>query len=201
MSFPLPPGQSFRFTPPPNWPAPPPGWTRPPGWVPDPSWPPPPQGWQLWIEDPSAQQGLRAWDGARADVTVPPPGWYLDAHDSTLVRWWDGTQWTVHTAAVTPVPNPPASGAPGPSARADGRQAQAPWRRQDLQAEAGDQWHRGAGPGLREQEELRAETVRLREELPQLKAQHDKLRAAVSSLREEVERLTEQRLHMLTVQS
>jgi hypothetical protein len=40
---------SWKFNPPPGWPAQPPGWQPPPGWAPDPSWPPPPPGWQFWL--------------------------------------------------------------------------------------------------------------------------------------------------------
>jgi hypothetical protein len=42
-----------------------------------------------------------------------PPGWYTDYQDPTVVRWWDGTQWTPDTqpavAVVTPAtsPSPP----------------------------------------------------------------------------------------------
>ena len=34
------------------------------------------------------------------------PGWYADPSVSGLLRWWDGTGWTVHTAA-TPLAQPP----------------------------------------------------------------------------------------------
>jgi hypothetical protein len=27
-----------------------------------------------------------------------PPGWYPDNYDASLQRWWDGTEWTPHTA-------------------------------------------------------------------------------------------------------
>ncbi|HEY8474636.1 MAG TPA: hypothetical protein VIL37_18625 [Natronosporangium sp.] len=40
---------SWKFNPPPGWPAQPEGWVPPPGWAPDPSWPPPPPGWQFWV--------------------------------------------------------------------------------------------------------------------------------------------------------
>lgn len=53
---------SWRFNPPPTWPAPPPGWMPPPGWTPDPSWPPAPDGWQFWIQD------------LEAPTSAPPPG-------------------------------------------------------------------------------------------------------------------------------
>lgn len=40
---------SWRFNPPPGWPAPPPGWVPPPGWIPPPYLPPAPPGWQWWV--------------------------------------------------------------------------------------------------------------------------------------------------------
>lgn len=40
--------------------------------------------------------------------TITPPGWYDDGHGS--LRWWDGSQWTTHTAPLpgqqAPVPPP-----------------------------------------------------------------------------------------------
>lgn len=37
-----------------------------------------------------------------AQANVIPPGWYPDNADPALQRWWDGTQWTTHTAAAAP---------------------------------------------------------------------------------------------------
>ncbi|WKN49232.1 DUF2510 domain-containing protein [Nocardioides sp. Arc9.136] len=40
--------------------------------------------------------------------TPPPPGWYPDASEPALLRWWDGRAWTPHTAPVRPQPAHPA---------------------------------------------------------------------------------------------
>lgn len=40
-----------------------------------------------------------------------PQGWYDDAQDPSIIRWWDGQQWTVHTK---PKPTPTAPPAPPP---------------------------------------------------------------------------------------
>ena len=44
------------------------------------------------------------------------PGWYHDPHVQGTLRWWDGTQWTQHTAPAVP-PVAPAAPTPrsGPS--------------------------------------------------------------------------------------
>jgi hypothetical protein len=40
-------------------------------------------------------------------MDMPPPGWYEDpVQTGTLLRWWDGTQWTVHTAPLVQAPGP-----------------------------------------------------------------------------------------------
>jgi hypothetical protein len=33
-------------------------------------------------------------------MEMPPPGWYEDPVRPGTLRWWDGTQWTVHTAPL-----------------------------------------------------------------------------------------------------
>ena len=33
-------------------------------------------------------------------MTQPPEAWYEDPSDPTRLRWWDGRQWTGHTAPV-----------------------------------------------------------------------------------------------------
>jgi hypothetical protein len=35
-------------------------------------------------------------------AAAPPPGWYADPWRVTPVRWWDGREWTGHTAAPGP---------------------------------------------------------------------------------------------------
>jgi hypothetical protein len=50
-------------------------------------------------------------------MEMPPPGWYDDpAQTGTLLRWWDGTQWTGHTSPLVRAPG--AASAPQPPAAA-----------------------------------------------------------------------------------
>jgi hypothetical protein len=63
---------SWRFNPPPTWPAPPAGWTPPEGWAPDPSWPPAPPGWQFWVQEADAPWGQPPRAGSPTP-TAPPP--------------------------------------------------------------------------------------------------------------------------------
>src|ERR1700742_2405447 len=78
MSSPLPPGETVRFNPPPNWPAPPPDWSPPRGWRPNPSWGPPPPDWQWWVPgqpaaDPVPAGGTEA-GASTASTSSSPPG-------------------------------------------------------------------------------------------------------------------------------
>ena len=57
---------SWRYNPPPMWPAPPVGWSPPEGWAPDPSWPPPPPNWKYWVWDPVST-------GEQAPIAGGPP--------------------------------------------------------------------------------------------------------------------------------
>jgi hypothetical protein len=62
---------SWKFNPPPGWPAQPEGWVPPPGWTPDPNWPPPPAGWQFWVAaDASPAPPFSAGPPPQA---APPP--------------------------------------------------------------------------------------------------------------------------------
>ncbi len=48
--------------------------------------------------------------------TQPAAGWYADPQDAAQLRWWDGTQWSAHTAPVPqPVAPAPASAAEPPA--------------------------------------------------------------------------------------
>ena len=38
--------------------------------------------------------------GDAAGGTSPPPGWYGDGSPGPALRWWDGRQWTEHTAEL-----------------------------------------------------------------------------------------------------
>jgi hypothetical protein len=42
-------------------------------------------------------------------ATPTPAGWYPDPGGEGQLRWWDGTQWTVHTAQAASAPQPQAN--------------------------------------------------------------------------------------------
>src|SRR4051812_36713097 len=50
---------------------------------------------------------------------VPPAGWYDDQNDNSIKRFWDGSEWTQHTA--------PANAAPGPLTQPQPRQGLPRW--------------------------------------------------------------------------
>ena len=50
---------------------------------------------------------MTAW----GTTATPPPGWYPDPELAANVRWWDGTAWTEHRAAVW---QPPMGSSAGP---------------------------------------------------------------------------------------
>src|SRR5215217_4796882 len=39
-----------------------------------------------------------------ATMPAMPQGWYTDPHQPTQQRWWDGAQWTEHTAPMSQSP-------------------------------------------------------------------------------------------------
>ncbi len=44
----------------------------------------------------------------------PPAGWFEDPQDPTMIRWWDGSQWTDHVAPAAPPPVPREASVPPP---------------------------------------------------------------------------------------
>ena len=63
---------SWKFNPPPGWPAQPEGWQPPPGWAPDPSWPPAPPDWQFWVPATSTPDPAPSAASAPPAASVPP---------------------------------------------------------------------------------------------------------------------------------
>jgi Domain of unknown function (DUF4328)/Protein of unknown function (DUF2510) len=44
--------------------------------------------------------------GHTPPVTTTPAGWYPDGQDPSLLRWWDGSQWSTHTVQSRREPGP-----------------------------------------------------------------------------------------------
>ncbi|MEO6533592.1 MAG: DUF2510 domain-containing protein [Pseudolysinimonas sp.] len=64
-------------------------------------------GWTAPAQNPVAQvaSAAVAQVGAAPSQQIPP-GWYPDNANASLQRWWDGTQWTTHTAPAGAIPQP-----------------------------------------------------------------------------------------------
>jgi len=60
------------------------------------------------------------------------PGWYEDPTDNSILRWWDGTQWTSEVAPNAPTSTPAPQGVFDPQQGQFPQQAQqaAPWEQQ-----------------------------------------------------------------------
>jgi len=126
---------SWKFNPPPGWPAQPEGWVPPPGWIPDPSWPPAPPGWQFWVPAGSGQPG--GTPTPTPTPAAPPPAQAgpaspFSAGSPAFPASAPGAQ--SFSAAPTPTPSPfgPApgfGGAPPPygAAPAGGPATGKPW--------------------------------------------------------------------------
>ena len=46
---------------------------------------------------------MRPQPGRPQPGGLPAPGWYPDVQQPGQVRWWDGSQWTVHTQLPAPM--------------------------------------------------------------------------------------------------
>lgn len=110
-----------------------------------------------------------------------PQGWYDDAQDPSLVRWWDGQQWTSHTRPKQP-----------PAARTDPPSGpQEPALRPESPFKASKPRLFGKGQAL---DEAHAEIARLQGELTrlgamdvaQLAAERSRLQAEVAAVREQL---------------
>jgi hypothetical protein len=128
-------------------------------------------------------------------VGTAPAGWYTDFYDKTLLRWWDGGQWTGHTHPVKSATGPPAS-VPGPAQAADiwpagidrgssevarhGR----PGRKRDLQAEVDRLREALDAVGVTERDQIQADIAGLRADLARLRQEHAELSAQVVETRE-----------------
>ena len=55
-------------------------------------------------------------------ASLPPAAWHTDPGDPTMLRWWDGAQWTEHRH-----PKPPGWGAAPAAGWAGGQPAQTPY--------------------------------------------------------------------------
>jgi hypothetical protein len=50
-------------------------------------------------------------DDTHTSPELPPAGWYPDPHDATGQRYWDGAQWTEHSAVPATATAPADAGA------------------------------------------------------------------------------------------
>jgi outer membrane murein-binding lipoprotein Lpp len=104
-----------------------------------------------------------------------PQGWYPDPNDSTIVRWWDGNQWTSHTHPRAQEQQSPAAQTPPAAGTGEAKRSKPKLF--------------GKGQAL---DEAHAEIAQLRAELNrlgamdvvELQAERDRLRAEVESLRQ-----------------
>lgn len=130
-----------------------------------------------------------------------PADWYADPSDSTRLRYWDGSQWTGHTAPVTTgptstgstiapagkvgLPPPPAAdpGFPEPPEKARGGLLGS---KKALEAELENLRALIAGFGYGEREALAAEIARLRGEQSQLAGDLAARRTELSGLQSQL---------------
>lgn len=105
---------SWRFNPPPGWPAQPVGWSPPPGWSPDPSWPPAPPDWQFWVPATRPTPWYRRWWAVTGVLfIVLLVGFLAGAGATRFIELGGGT--------ATPGPDPTAPVPPAPASPAEPR--------------------------------------------------------------------------------
>jgi len=135
-----------------------------------------------------------------------PQGWYQDPQDSTVLRWWDGMQWTPQTQPVPPATQPPPS-LPEYVAP-DTHVAAAPESRHrlfggkhDLEEEVDRLKGVIESLGVNEKAGLQAEIAQLKIDVPPLRAEQANLTSTVVILRSEVATLTAERTQLDAVRA
>jgi hypothetical protein len=142
-------------------------------------------------------------------------GWYPDYQNPTLLRWWDGRQWTGHThplPAAEPVGSqaqptigtssqtPPTAAVGSPASTRPAlppQSAEVHGSKRELRAEVARLHQTLTDLGVGEREALQGENARVREEISQLRQEEVQLTAVLAPLRAEVAALgTERAAHL-----
>jgi hypothetical protein len=119
-----------------------------------------------------------------------PPGWYPDFQDASLLRWWDGVQWTSYTHSAQRVATPTSTVPDRVRAKiANATQTSSPRHgrngvKGELQAEVERLRHVVDSIGITERDQVRADIARSREELAQLRREQAELSGQLVETRE-----------------